>query len=178
MSWGPAKSFAAAALDAGVDLTDPADVERFIHRTTGGHAAAPFESGAQPAGRRLRRHPLAGDGQSSAAGRGAKGVAELGQPCVGHGRDPPGEERLRHGRQVVEAQGALLGHAVRTRERDLGGDATDGPGRGRDEHGIQDPYGGFAGKHAGGPATGVAMLDPPDLAAVHHGSAAIIWRPA
>ena len=39
MSWGPAKSFAAAALDAGVDLTDPADVERFIHRYNGGLAA-------------------------------------------------------------------------------------------------------------------------------------------
>ena len=39
MSWGPAKSFAAAALEAGVDLTDRADVERFIHRYDGGLAA-------------------------------------------------------------------------------------------------------------------------------------------
>jgi hypothetical protein len=38
MSWGPANSFAAAAIDA-VDLTDPADVQRFIHRYNGGLAA-------------------------------------------------------------------------------------------------------------------------------------------
>jgi hypothetical protein len=38
-SWGPAKAFATAALDAGVDLTDPADVERFIQRYNDGLAA-------------------------------------------------------------------------------------------------------------------------------------------
>jgi hypothetical protein len=31
-AWGPAKTFALAALDAGVDLTDPEDVKRFVER--------------------------------------------------------------------------------------------------------------------------------------------------
>ena len=38
-AWGPAKSFAAAALAAGVDLTDAAEVERFIQRYNDGLAA-------------------------------------------------------------------------------------------------------------------------------------------
>jgi hypothetical protein len=38
-SWGPAKAFAAAALDAGVDLTDREQVERFIQRYNDGLAA-------------------------------------------------------------------------------------------------------------------------------------------
>ena len=38
-AWGPAKTFASAALDAGVDLTDPDDVERFIERYNDGLAA-------------------------------------------------------------------------------------------------------------------------------------------
>jgi len=39
-SWGPAKAFAAAALDAGVDLTDRDQVERFIQQNNDGLAAA------------------------------------------------------------------------------------------------------------------------------------------
>jgi hypothetical protein len=38
-AWGPAKTFAAAALEAGVDLTDEAEVERFIQRYDDGLAA-------------------------------------------------------------------------------------------------------------------------------------------
>jgi hypothetical protein len=38
-TWGPAKSFAVAALDAGVDVTDPDDVERFIQRYNDGLGA-------------------------------------------------------------------------------------------------------------------------------------------
>ena len=38
-AWGPAKAFASAALDAGVDLTDPDEVERFIERYNDGLAA-------------------------------------------------------------------------------------------------------------------------------------------
>ena len=38
-AWGPAKTFASAALDAGVDLTDPDDVERFLERYNDGLAA-------------------------------------------------------------------------------------------------------------------------------------------
>jgi hypothetical protein len=38
-SWGPAKAFAAAALDAGVDLTDREQVERFVQRYNDGLAA-------------------------------------------------------------------------------------------------------------------------------------------
>jgi len=38
-SWGPAKSFAVAALDAGVDLTDRAEVEQFMQRYNDGMAA-------------------------------------------------------------------------------------------------------------------------------------------
>lgn len=38
-AWGPAKSFAVAALDAGVDLTDHAEVERFMARYNDGLAA-------------------------------------------------------------------------------------------------------------------------------------------
>jgi hypothetical protein len=37
--WGPAKAFTAAALDAGVELTDPKEVERFIARYNDGLAA-------------------------------------------------------------------------------------------------------------------------------------------
>jgi hypothetical protein len=37
--WGPAKAFTAAALDAGVELTDPEAVERFIARYNDGLAA-------------------------------------------------------------------------------------------------------------------------------------------
>ena len=38
-AWGPAKTLASAALDAGVDLTDPDEVERFIERYNDGLAA-------------------------------------------------------------------------------------------------------------------------------------------
>jgi hypothetical protein len=38
-AWGPAKTFAVAALDAGVDLTDHAEVERFMQRYNDGLAA-------------------------------------------------------------------------------------------------------------------------------------------
>jgi hypothetical protein len=38
-AWGPAKAFAVAALDAGVDLADRGDVERFIQRYNAGLAA-------------------------------------------------------------------------------------------------------------------------------------------
>jgi hypothetical protein len=38
-AWGPAKAFAVAALDAGVDLTDPDQLERFIDRYNDGLAA-------------------------------------------------------------------------------------------------------------------------------------------
>ena len=38
-SWGPAKAFAAAALDAGVDLTDREQVEQFVQRYNDGLAA-------------------------------------------------------------------------------------------------------------------------------------------
>jgi hypothetical protein len=38
-AWGPAKTVAVAALDAGVDLTDRDEVERFIHRYNDGLAA-------------------------------------------------------------------------------------------------------------------------------------------
>jgi hypothetical protein len=38
-AWGPAKTFASAALDVGVDLTDPDEVERFIERYNDGLAA-------------------------------------------------------------------------------------------------------------------------------------------
>ncbi len=38
-AWGPAKTLAAAALDAGVDLTDREEVERFIARYNDGLAA-------------------------------------------------------------------------------------------------------------------------------------------
>lgn len=38
-AWGPAKMFASAALEAGVDLTDPAEVERFVERYNDGLAA-------------------------------------------------------------------------------------------------------------------------------------------
>lgn len=38
-AWGPAKTFAVAALDAGVDLTDPDAVNRFIERYNDGLAA-------------------------------------------------------------------------------------------------------------------------------------------
>jgi hypothetical protein len=38
-AWGPAKAFAVAALDAGVDLTDPDQVERFIQDYNDGIAA-------------------------------------------------------------------------------------------------------------------------------------------
>jgi hypothetical protein len=38
-AWGPAKTFAVAALEAGVDLTDEAEVERFIERYNDGLAA-------------------------------------------------------------------------------------------------------------------------------------------
>jgi hypothetical protein len=38
-AWGPAKMFAVAALDAGVDLTDRDEVERFIQRYNDGLAA-------------------------------------------------------------------------------------------------------------------------------------------
>jgi hypothetical protein len=38
-AWGPAKTFAAAAREAGVDLTDQAEVQRFIERYTDGLAA-------------------------------------------------------------------------------------------------------------------------------------------
>jgi hypothetical protein len=38
-AWGPAKTFAVAALDAGVDLSDPDEVERFIDRYNNGLAA-------------------------------------------------------------------------------------------------------------------------------------------
>ena len=38
-AWGPAKTFAVAALDAGVDLTDPDQVNRFIQKYNDGLAA-------------------------------------------------------------------------------------------------------------------------------------------
>ena len=38
-AWGPAKAFAVAALEAGVDLTDDADIERFMQRYNDGLAA-------------------------------------------------------------------------------------------------------------------------------------------
>ena len=38
-AWGPAKTFAVAALDAGVDLTDPEQVNRFIQKHDDGLAA-------------------------------------------------------------------------------------------------------------------------------------------
>jgi hypothetical protein len=38
-AWGPAKTFAVAALDAGVDLADPEQVERFTQRYNDGLAA-------------------------------------------------------------------------------------------------------------------------------------------
>jgi hypothetical protein len=38
-AWGPAKTFAVAALDAGVDLTDPDQVNRFIEKYNAGLAA-------------------------------------------------------------------------------------------------------------------------------------------
>lgn len=38
-SWGPAKTFAVAALDAGVDLTDPGQVNSFIEKYNDGLAA-------------------------------------------------------------------------------------------------------------------------------------------
>lgn len=38
-AWGPAKSFAIAALDAGVDLTNPDDVQRFVDHYNQGLAA-------------------------------------------------------------------------------------------------------------------------------------------
>lgn len=38
-TWGPAKTLATAALDAGVDLTDPDDVQRFVDRYNEGLAA-------------------------------------------------------------------------------------------------------------------------------------------
>jgi hypothetical protein len=38
-AWGPAKTFAVAALEAGVDLADPEDVERFMQRYNEGLAA-------------------------------------------------------------------------------------------------------------------------------------------
>ena len=38
-AWGPAKTLAVAALEAGVDLTDEADVERFVQRYNDGLAA-------------------------------------------------------------------------------------------------------------------------------------------
>jgi len=38
-AWGPAKSFAVAALDAGVDVTDHDEVERFMQRFNDGLAA-------------------------------------------------------------------------------------------------------------------------------------------
>jgi hypothetical protein len=38
-AWGPAKTFAVAASEAGVDLTDEAEVERFIERYNDGLAA-------------------------------------------------------------------------------------------------------------------------------------------
>jgi hypothetical protein len=38
-AWGPAKSFAVAALDAGVDLADPEQVEAFVERYNDGLAA-------------------------------------------------------------------------------------------------------------------------------------------
>jgi hypothetical protein len=37
--WGPAKAFASAAMEAGVDLTDGDAVERFIRRYNEGLAA-------------------------------------------------------------------------------------------------------------------------------------------
>jgi hypothetical protein len=38
-AWGPAKTFASAAIEAGVDLTDREEVERFVARYNGGLAA-------------------------------------------------------------------------------------------------------------------------------------------
>jgi hypothetical protein len=38
-AWSPAKTFAVAALDAGVDLTDPDQVNRFIEKYNEGLAA-------------------------------------------------------------------------------------------------------------------------------------------
>ena len=38
-SWGPAKAFAVAALDAGVDLTDRDQLEQFVQRYNDGLAA-------------------------------------------------------------------------------------------------------------------------------------------
>ena len=38
-AWGPAKTFASAALEAGVDLTDFREVERFVERYNDGLAA-------------------------------------------------------------------------------------------------------------------------------------------
>jgi hypothetical protein len=38
-AWGPAKTLAVAALEAGVDLTDQAEVERFLQRYNDGLAA-------------------------------------------------------------------------------------------------------------------------------------------
>ena len=39
-AWGPAKAFAVAALDAGVDLTDPDEIERFIQHYNDGLVAS------------------------------------------------------------------------------------------------------------------------------------------
>jgi len=38
-AWGPAKTFAVAALEAGVDLADPAEVDRFVQRYNDGLVA-------------------------------------------------------------------------------------------------------------------------------------------
>ena len=113
-------------------------------------------------------------GTASAAGGGAERAAQLGEPSLGEAGDTGREQGLRDRGEVVEAERALLGHAVVLREEDFGRDAPDRPSCGCDQQRVEDRDGGLAGQHASGASAGVGVLDPPHLAAVHHGSAEII----
>lgn len=83
-----------------------------------------------------------------------------------------------HDGDVVQGQDALLGHAIGRRERHLRGKPPDRPRGGNRKETAQQRDGGLTGEDEMGAPTKLRILCPPDLAAVHQGSAAIDRRPA
>ena len=95
--------------------------------------------------------------------------------CVESG-DRLGQERLGHGSEVVEADGALDGHPVGWSEFDFGVEAADGAGHERDDDVAQPRQRFVAREDNDGAAPFLLELEPGDLAAGYQGSSRIASR--
>ena len=83
---------------------------------------------------------------------------------------------MRHGTEIVEADHAILGYAIRLAELNLAGDSADCSGDQGHDDVSKRRDGLVAGKNQDWPATLVCQLKPADLAASYQRSSRIASR--